>query len=81
MSLYVPKYDCFCFTVDFLVHSEILVQFVFCWVKICLEELQFPQALGHDVDFLFPKGILMFSCIPNSCQQGLFVQLGVVNSL
>lgn len=50
-------------------------------LKICLEELQFSQALEHDVDFVFPKGILMLSCIPISYQQGLFVQLGEVNLL
>lgn len=66
---------------DFLIHSKILFQFVFCWVKICLEELQFPHALGRHVDVVFPKGILMFSCIPISYQQDLFVQLGVVNLL
>lgn len=66
---------------DVLTQSEILFQFVFCWVKICLEELQYPHALGHDVDFVFPRGILMFSCIPISYQQDLFVQLGVVNLL
>lgn len=64
MSLYVPKYDCFCFTMDFLVHSEILVQFVFCWVKICLEELQFPQALGHDVDFVSQKVFSYLAVFP-----------------